>query len=96
MREGFQTFLHQLRQTERLDWIVIDEYHTILGDQGGFREGITRLGSLISVHTQMLLLTATLLPSNEAQLISQMFWKTDEVTIVRTSTVRPNIEYSVV
>ena len=32
IREGFQTFLHRLRQTERLDRIVIDECHTILGD----------------------------------------------------------------
>ena len=96
MREGFQTFLHRLRQTERLDRIVIDECHTILGDQGGFREGLTRLGALVSAHTQMLLLTATLPPSDEAQLMSRMFWKADEVTMVRTSTVRPNIEYSVV
>lgn len=96
MREGFQTFLHRLRQTERLDRIVIDECHTILGDQGGFREGMTRLGSLVSAHTQMLLLTATLPPSDEPQLMSRMFWKADEVTMVRTSTVRPNIEYSVV
>jgi superfamily II DNA helicase RecQ len=79
-----------------LDRIVIDECHTILGDQGGFREGMTRLGSLVSAHTQMLLLTATLPPSDEAQLMSRMFWKTDEVAMVRTSTVRPNIEYSIV
>jgi superfamily II DNA helicase RecQ len=94
--EGFQTFLHRLRQTERLDRIVIDECYTILGDQGGFREGLTRLGSLVSAHIQMLLLTATLPPSDEAQLMSCMFWKADEVTMVRTSMVRPNIEYSVV
>ncbi|THV78820.1 hypothetical protein D6D29_07372 [Aureobasidium pullulans] len=73
MREGFQTFLHRLRQTERLDRIVIDECHTILGDQGGFREGMTRLGSLVSAHTQMLLLTATLPPSDEPQLMSPSF-----------------------
>jgi superfamily II DNA helicase RecQ len=28
--------------------------------------------------------------------MSRMFWKADEVTMVRTSTVRPNIKYSVV
>ena len=96
MREGFQTFLHRLRQTERLDRIVIDECHTMLGDQGGFREGMTRLGSLVSAHTQMLLLTATLPPCDESQLISRMFWRPDEVRMIRASTVRPNIEYSVV
>ena len=96
IRKGFQTFLHRLRQTERLDRIVIDECHTILGDQGGFREGMTRLGSLVSAHTQMLLLTATLPPCDESQLISRMFWQPNEVRMIRASTVRPNIEYSVV
>ena len=32
MRERFQTFLHRLGQTERLDRIVIDECHTMLRD----------------------------------------------------------------
>lgn len=96
IREGFQTFLHRLRQTERLDRIVIDECHTMLGDQGGFREGMTRLGSLVSAHTQMLLLTATLPPCDEPQLISRMFWQPGEVTMIRASTVRPKIGYSVV
>ena len=32
MRKRFQTFLHRLKQTERLDRIVIDECHTMLGD----------------------------------------------------------------
>ncbi|KAI7592076.1 hypothetical protein KC316_g2508 [Hortaea werneckii] len=96
MRERFQTFLHRLRQTERLDRIVIDECHTMLGDQGGFREGLTRLGSLVSAHTQILLLTLTLPPSDEPQLMSRMFWRPGEVTMIRTSTVRLNIEYSVV
>jgi hypothetical protein len=49
-----------------LDWIVIDECYTILGDQGGFRKGLMQLGLLVSVHMQMLLLTATLLLSDEA------------------------------
>lgn len=44
----------------------------------------------------MLLLTATLLPSAEEQLIQRMNWERDEVTVVRASTVRRNIEYSVV
>jgi superfamily II DNA helicase RecQ len=96
VREGFQTFLHRLRQTERLDRIMIDECHTMLGDQGGFRKGLTWLGSLVSAHTQMLLLTATLPPSDEAQLMSRMFWKADEVKMIQTSTVQPNIGYSVV
>ena len=44
----------------------------------------------------MLLLTPTLPPTKEAQLVQRMFWERDEVTVVRASTVRGNIEYSVV
>ena len=44
----------------------------------------------------MLLLTATLPPYDESQLISRMFWQPNEVRMIRASTVRPNIEYSVV
>lgn len=96
IRQGFQKFLRRIQQTERLDRIVIDECHTMLGEQGGFRENIQRLGQLSSAHTQMLLVTATLAPSDEQQLFRRMFWQPDEVTLIRTSTVRPNIEYSVI
>lgn len=93
---GFQTFLRRLKQTERLDRIVIDECHVILGEEGGFRPYLQKLGQLVSAHTQMLLLTATLPPTEESQLIQRMFWEPGEVTIIRASTVRRNIEYSVI
>lgn len=63
---GFQTFLRRLKQTERLDRIVIDECHVILGEEGGFRPYLQKLGQLVSAHTQMLLLTATLPPTEES------------------------------
>jgi superfamily II DNA helicase RecQ len=36
MREGFQTFFHRLRQTERLGRVPIDECYTILGIKADF------------------------------------------------------------
>lgn len=44
----------------------------------------------------MLLLTATLPPSEEQKLFDRMYWRRDEVRLIRASTVRPNIAYSVV
>ena len=96
IQQGFQTFLRRIRQTEQLDRIVIDECHTMLGEKGGFRENIQRLGQLASAHAPMLLVTATLPPSEEGQLLSRMFWRAEETTVIRASTVRRNIEYSVV
>lgn len=78
IRPGFQTFLRRARQKERLDRIDIGECHTMLGEQGGFRENIQRLCRLMSAHTQMLLVTATLAPSEEDYFIGQIFWRRDE------------------
>ncbi|KAI6787196.1 hypothetical protein KC361_g9560 [Hortaea werneckii] len=61
----FGTFVGRLRQTQRLDRIVIDECHIILNDRWDFRQGLQQLGRLAYAETQMLLLTATLPPSEE-------------------------------
>lgn len=94
--DAFQRYLRRMRQIEMLDRIVIDECHVILGNQGGFRPHLQQLGKLQSAHTQMLLLTATLAPIKEPQLLQRMFWEPQEVCIVRSSTVRSNIAYSIV
>lgn len=44
----------------------------------------------------MLLLTAKLPPGDEETLFRRMYWRREEVRLIRASTVRPNIEYSVV
>jgi superfamily II DNA helicase RecQ len=43
----------------------------------------------------MLLLTATLPPTKEQTLFDRMYWRRAEVRLIRASTVRKNIEYSV-
>ena len=92
----FGTFVSRIRQTQRLDRIVIDECHVILNDRLDFRQHLQQLGKLAFADTQMVLLTATLPPRDEDELFRRMYWRREEVTSIRASTVRSNIEYSVV
>lgn len=94
--EEFGTFINRIRQTKRLDRIVIDECHVILNDQLDFRKHLQELGKLGSAETQMVLLTATLPPTEEDRLYERMYWKREEVHMIRASTVRQNIQYRVV
>jgi superfamily II DNA helicase RecQ len=94
--EEFGTFINRIRQTRRLDRIVIDECHVVLNDQLDFRKHLQELGKLSMAETQMVLLTATLAPTEEGRLISRMYWFREEVRMIRASTVRRNIAYSVV
>ncbi|KAI7148150.1 hypothetical protein KC316_g15819, partial [Hortaea werneckii] len=57
---------------------------------------LQQLGLLAYAETQMLLLTATLPPNEEQKLFERMYWRRDEVRLIRASTVRPNIAYSVI
>lgn len=93
--EEFGTFINRIRQTRRLDRIVIDECHVILNDQLDFRKHLQELGGLTSAETQMVLLTATLPPTEEDRLYKGMYWKREEVHMIRASTVRRNVRYSV-
>jgi superfamily II DNA helicase RecQ len=93
---AFGTFVSRVRQTQRLDRVVIDECHVILNDRWDFRQELQQLGKLAFAETQMLLLTATLPPTEEQTLFDRMYWRRAEVRLIRASTVRKNIEYSVV
>ncbi|KAK0768541.1 hypothetical protein LTR59_017590 [Friedmanniomyces endolithicus] len=95
-RPEFGTFIRRLKRTQSLDRIVIDECHVVLNDQLSFRKMLQQLGQLAIAETQMVLLTPTLPPSLEDTLFERMFWQREEVTLIRGSTVRPNIAYSVV
>ena len=96
MSEEFGTFVNRIRQTRRLDRMVIDEGHVVLNDQLDFRKHLQELGGLASAETQMILLTATLPPTEEDKLFERMYWRREEVHMIRASTVRRNIQYSVV
>lgn len=71
--EEFGTFVNRIRQTGRLDRIVIDECHVILNDQLNFRKHLQELGRLANAETQMILLTATLPPIEEGKLFGRIY-----------------------
>ena len=91
---AFGTFLNRMRMMRRLDRIVIDECHIILNNGLDFRKYMQELGRLMIVETQMVLLTATLPPTKEAELKRRMGWV--KMRVIRAPTVRKNIRYSVV
>lgn len=94
--EDFGTYIKRIKRTRRLDRIIIDECHVILNDQLDFRKHLQELGKLAIAETQMVLLTATLPPSAEGRLFQRMYWVRDEVQLIRASTVRSNIRYSII
>jgi hypothetical protein len=84
--EDFTTFLNRQRLLSRLDRIVIDECHVVLNDQTHFRPQLQRLGRLVHAQTQMVLLTATLPPSEEGQLLERMHFPASSVQMFRART----------
>jgi superfamily II DNA helicase RecQ len=92
----FGTFLNRMRTMRRLDRIVIDECHIVLNDGLDFRKYMQQLGQLMTAESQMILLTATLPPTKEAELQRRMGWAEREMKIFRAPTVRRNVRYRVV
>jgi superfamily II DNA helicase RecQ len=93
--EEFATFLNRLRATRQLDQIVIDECHIILNRRYTFRKQMQQLGRLVAAETQIVMLTATLLLSEEDKLFRRMHFKRDQVKIVRARTTQTNVAYQV-
>jgi superfamily II DNA helicase RecQ len=94
--EDFMTFLNRLKATRQLDRIVIDECHVVLNRQYTFRKQMQQLGKLVTAGTQMILLTATLPPSEEMELYRRMHFSADQVKLFRASTTRTNVRYQVI
>ncbi|KAG9381478.1 RecQ Superfamily II DNA helicase [Pyrenophora tritici-repentis] len=92
----FATFLNRLRATRQLDRIIIDECHIVLNRQYTFRKQMQQLGKLVAVETQMVMLTATLPPSEEDELFRRMHFERGQVRMFRAPTARSNIAYRVV
>jgi superfamily II DNA helicase RecQ len=55
-----------------------------------------QLGKLVAAETQMVLLTATLPPSEEEELYRRMHFQTEQVDMFRARTARVNVAYRVV
>jgi superfamily II DNA helicase RecQ len=95
VKGGFHTFMNRLKALGQLDRIVVDEAHTVLNDQMGFRKQMQQLGVLTQMATQTILMTATLPPSREATLWRRMGWRAEEVRMFRGATTRANVRYRV-
>jgi superfamily II DNA helicase RecQ len=94
--EVFATFLNQLQAMRQLDQIVIDKCHVVLNWQYTFCKQMQQLGKLVAAETQMVLLTATLPPSEEKELFRRMHFDLEQVKMFRMLTARTNIAYYVV
>jgi superfamily II DNA helicase RecQ len=75
---------------------VIDECHIVLNRRYTFRKQMQQLGRLVAAETQMVMLTATLPPSEEDELFRRMHFERDQVKIFRARTTRTNVAYRVV
>ncbi|KAF9733878.1 hypothetical protein PMIN01_08221 [Paraphaeosphaeria minitans] len=93
--QEFATFMNRLRAMRQLDRIVIDECHIVLNRRYTFRKQMQQLGKLVAAETQMVLLTATLPPSEEDELFQRMHFDPDQVKVFRAETARTNVAYRV-
>ena len=91
--EDFIRFINRLRGQERLDRIVIDECHAVLNEQRGFRPRLQELGELNKAQVPMVMLTATLPPTEEDRFMKRMWLTPSDVRVFRAVTTRRNIQY---
>ncbi len=93
---AFQAFLLRIRASHHLERIVIDECHTVLDSREDFRPKLQRLSELWAAECQIVMLTATLPPENEAQFCRIMKTPREMIQWFRAPTSRPNIRYRVI
>jgi hypothetical protein len=87
-------YLNRLEALGQLDWIVIDECHTILDSHPDFRPKMKAAEALmIKMEVQMVYLIATLPPADEPKFFSIV--KAPEARTIPGPTTRPNLRYSV-
>ena len=97
VQEAFGRFMNEKIASGQLERVVIDECHVILEEaEQSFRPDILRLYEMLEKRTQVLFLTATLPPSEEAVFFRLMGLSRSDVVMFRDVTTRPNVAYSVV
>jgi superfamily II DNA helicase RecQ len=94
--QSFADFVNAKMLNQQLERVIIDECHSVLQSTKKFRPKVLQLRELISRQTQVVCLTATLPPRREPAFMSTMDMEPSEVRMIRESTVRPNIGYSVI
>jgi superfamily II DNA helicase RecQ len=95
MTKRFLDFLESRRVMAKVDRIVVDECHTIMEGSLTFRPKLRELGTLALVGLQMVYLTATLPPADEATFFSMVNARREDVVMIRAKTTRHNVAYSV-
>jgi superfamily II DNA helicase RecQ len=94
--EGFGNFIHRQRAMGRLDRIVVDECHVVLDSTGGWRKRMLALRELVKAETQLVYLTATMRPRDEAEFIRLMgLLAKENCQWFRGVTTRKNVGYQV-
>lgn len=93
----FRDFANRLSARHQLDRVVFDECHAILDASYGFRPQLRAIGlTLQTLGAQLVFLTATLPPRDEAEFFATLHLDPGKALVVRGRTDRPNIGYSVV
>jgi superfamily II DNA helicase RecQ len=95
LTDSFLLWLAGLHRTAKLDRIVIDECHTVLQGSPTFRQSLAKLGRLATIGARLVMLTATLPPTDEERLCKRMYIPRPQLTVLRVPTVRSNVRYSV-
>ena len=97
VRASFANFINRQQADGRLDRIVIDECHVVLDSRSGWRNDILELRKLVRLETQLVYLTATLMPTEEREFMRCMgLPPKDKIQWFRAITERRNIAYRVV
>ncbi|KAL3595876.1 hypothetical protein FPOAC2_10246 [Fusarium poae] len=95
--KGFRAFVERMHGQQKLDRVVVDECHTVLGGSKTFRPQMARLGEVLQdFGVPVICLTATLKPAQEMEFFKVMRFMPQRVIMFREPTRRKNIEYRVV
>jgi len=94
--KAFARFINEKKMMRQLDRIVIDECHVVLDSTKEWRPEIRKLVEMTEKGTQVVYLTATLPPKNEAEFYDAVGVKEGEMTKFRDRTTRTNVAYKVV
>ena len=92
---AFARFIDVKRASRQLERIVIDECHTVLESTEEWRPEVRRLREMGGKGTQVVLLTATLPPSDESRFFDTIGLERRATTVIRESTRRTNLAYRV-
>jgi superfamily II DNA helicase RecQ len=94
--EGFRSFVNRLQARGQLDRVFVDECHTVLDSDRGFRPQMGELGTALQeMGVQVVLLTATLAPADVGEFYAKMRLDGRQVRLFRSRTTRRNIGYGV-